>query len=179
MSVKFDDRFQRQDTLEKKSLSMPNIEIIESSKSIDCDIVDKIDNFMSVEELIKYLCDNKKNIFMPDKYFNTVFHILLEQARIRDFMKLADFIKSNKDIYNWEYEYLKQKFFKNIANCKFEIGQDKATESYTDLNADGYFQETDNEEIWQSIQFVRNELKQVASKIFSQIFNDNNKISKN
>lgn len=91
------------------------------SDSIDCDIVDKIENFTSVKDLLKHVCDNKLNIFMPDKYFNTVFHILL-----LDFKTLADFIKLNKETYNYEYEVLKHKIYTNIANCDFDIGPDQA-----------------------------------------------------
>ena len=87
-------------------LSVLEYKANETSSLIDCDIVDKIDNFMTSEGLIKYLIDNKLNIFMPDKHFNTVFHILLEQSKILDFMKLAEFIKINNLSYSWEYENL-------------------------------------------------------------------------
>ena len=74
---------------------------------------------------------------MPNKYFNTVFHILLKQFRVIDFQTLADFIKLNKETYNYEYEVLKRKIYTNIANCDFDIEPNQATDLFTDLNADG------------------------------------------
>jgi hypothetical protein len=85
-------------------------------------------------------------------------------------LKLAEFIKFNKETFNWEYECLKKKFYNNIAGCEFDIGPDQATDLYTDLNGDGYFKEED--EIWKSIEFVRNELKKFASEIFSKLFKE-------
>ena len=151
-------------------------EIIPNSEyhSVDRDIVNKIDNFMSVEDLFSYLCDHNINIFMPDKHFLKVFHLLLQQDRMPDFLKLADFIKTNKDTYKWDYDDLKSKFYMNISNGNHELGPDQAIHLYSDLNqvALGGFQFNENhdQDIIKAIDFVSQELKAMSTDIFEQYF---------
>ena len=54
-----------------------------------------------------------------------------------------------------------------VLKC-FEIELAQAVELYTNLNADGYLKKTEENEIWSTIQFVRNDLKNVALKILNQ-----------
>ncbi len=79
-----------------KRLSLPLIEYetTQLSDSFDFDILNKIDNFMSVDDLIKFYCD--KTLNMPDKNFNTVFYILLDQSRFLDFWNWQNLSSSIK-----------------------------------------------------------------------------------
>ena len=111
---------------------------------------------------------------MPDKHFLTVFHLLLQQDRMTDFLKLADFIKTNKDTYKWNYDDLKSKFYMNISNGKDELRPDQAIYLYSDLNqvALGGFQfdENHDQDIIKAIDFVSQELKEMSTNIFKEYF---------
>ena len=110
----------------------------------------------------------------------TVFHILLQQCRIPDFQRLAEFIKQNNETYDWQYEELKTKLLTNVATCKHKLTIEQALYRYSDLNESalgGYFNENDDPEILASLEFVSKELRKIGNDIFGQIWSKTDTIN--
>ena len=91
-----------------------------------------------------------------------------------DFLKLVEFIKTNKDTFKWDYYDLKSKFYMNISNRKHWLGPDQAIYFFSDLNqvALGGFQFNVNldHDIIKAIDYVSQELKATSTDIFEQFF---------
>ena len=140
--------------------------------------IEQVEDYDNIDEFLNFIKDNKLSIFTPNENYFTIFHILIQGARIPDFNKISDYVKENLNAYKNidEFNYLKEALKFAMKNDEYELDHEAITTVYSNLKKkvvlDGFFDEVEDKEIIENIEFISNHLRQIVTDILNSLLKE-------